>query len=257
MLVVCGRAVRVVPCRVVVVCTVAGFPPGAFLRPLPLASFFAASAGGGAQPAPPTPGQAAAAAWMAAEDRQSGREKQEKHQETQEMERERERAQRAQQREKERGRETEQKEHRLLAKQLERERHMNELVVNLLNEIKLLKTTTRQLRGESGVCCVSCRAQWCVCVCVCDREFLTACALGAEHLRKQIASLQVERKNSPPSEQMEPSFDRPLLISSNSAASWIPYSNPSQPHTMPPGQSRAPLRVCVCVCVCMCVCDEN
>ncbi|ELR12957.1 uncharacterized protein ACA1_096280 [Acanthamoeba castellanii str. Neff] len=184
----------------------AGFPPGAFLRPLPLASFFAASPGGGALPAPPTPGQAAAAAWMAAEDRQSGREKEK--QETQEMERERERAQRAQQREKEqRERDTEQKEHRLLEKQLERERHMNELVVNLLNEIKLLKTTTRQLRGES------------------------------EHLRKQIASLQVERKNSPPSEQMEPSFDRPLLISSNSAASWIPYSNPSQPHTMPPGQS--------------------
>lgn len=181
----------------------AGFPPGAFLRPLPLASFFAASPGGGALPAPPTPGQAAAAAWMAAEDRQSGREKEK--QETQEMERERERAQRAQQREKEqRERDTEQKEHRLLEKQLERERHMNELVVNLLNEIKLLKTTTRQLRGES------------------------------EHLRKQIASLQVERKNSPPSEQMEPSFDRPLLISSNSAASWIPYSNPSQPHTMPP-----------------------
>lgn len=178
----------------------AGFPPGAFLRPLPLASFFAASPGGGALPAPPTPGQAAAAAWMAAEDRQSGREKEK--QETQEMERER--AQRAQQREKERERDTEQKEHRLLEKQLERERHMNELVVNLLNEIKLLKTTTRQLRGES------------------------------EHLRKQIASLQVERKNSPPSEQMEPSFDRPLLISSNSAASWIPYSNPSQPHTMPP-----------------------
>jgi hypothetical protein len=115
---------------------------------------------------------------MAAEDRQSGREKEK--QETQEMERERERAQRAQQREKEqRERDTEQKEHRLLEKQLERERHMNELVVNLLNEIKLLKTTTRQLRGESGVCCVPCRV---VSVC-CGACASCACAVVRVRVR--------------------------------------------------------------------------
>lgn len=109
-------------------------------------------------------------------------------------------------------REQKERREREMQRQADREQRMNTLVIKLLKQVRLLKSTTKQLRKES------------------------------EQLRTQIASMQVERRDSPihdsPRESGSPMG--PLLISSSAAASWIPYSNPSKPQTMPPGVFVAP-----------------